>query len=126
MRFSDVLEIFEREYESLLGKFCHYNLSVQEAIEIQDDYIWHPGVYVWFHPKDGVLRVGRSLSNSRKRSLEHIGHNTGGIIKEYAQDSETRIFLFNVKDTGDYHWVASLEVYFENELNPVLKAVRQG
>ncbi|TFH89115.1 hypothetical protein [Vibrio ouci] len=126
MRFSDILDIFEREFKPLLGKFCNYNLSVQEAIDTQDDYIWHPGVYVWFHPKDGVLRVGRSLSNSRKRSLAHVGHNTGGLIKEYAQDSETRIFLFNVKDISDYHWVASLEIYFENELNPVLKSGRQG
>ncbi|WP_225509145.1 hypothetical protein, partial [Vibrio vulnificus] len=58
--------------------------------------------------------------------VSHFVLESKGLIKEYAQDSETRIFLFNVKDISDYHWVASLEIYFENELNPVLKAGRQG
>ena len=83
-------------------------------------------MYVWYHPEKEVLKVGRHLQNSRKRALEHIQANTGGVMNDYGEDSSTILLLFNVKSTDDIHWVAALEIYFENNIHPEVKAARLG
>ncbi len=124
--FKQIVELFNNEFSSLKDEFCLFNLSVKEASESKLDYIWHPGVYIWWHPDKGVVRVGRHLINSRKRALEHISYNTGGIIKELSEDNKTRVFLFNIKNIEKIHWVAALEIYFELKLEPSVKAGRLG
>lgn len=129
MKITDIQEIktkFEVGFHPIDKLFHILELSVEEAPHSAEKYVWHPGVYVWIHPEDGVLRVGRHLTNSRKRALEHIGANTGGIMTERAAKPGTRLLLFNVIDPKDYHWVAALEIFFENELFPEVKAGRKG
>lgn len=91
-------------------------------------YIYYPGVYVFY--LDGkVIKVGRHLTNSRKRALEHLKANTRNEILEMNTlegNLESKILLFNVKDPEDYHWLASVEMYFEKKLNPIIKSKRQG
>ena len=41
-------------------------------------------------------------------------------------DEETRVLLFNLKESEDKHWVAALEVYFEEQLSPEVKSGRLG
>jgi hypothetical protein len=120
----DIKKIFLAEFSPLKEKFIIYNLSVDDAREPDETFVWHPSVYVWFHETDGVIRVGRSLDNSRKRALQHIKENTGGKIIGYSKDVRTKIILFNVIHTQDYHWAASLEIYFEDKLNPKIAARR--
>ena len=75
----EVKQLFEEEFFNVREKFCVFTISVLKARESSEEYIWHPGVYVWWHP-DGVLKVGRHFTNSRKRALEHIEDNTGGVL----------------------------------------------
>lgn len=126
MNFDQVIKRFNAEFYTVSDKFCFFNLSVGEARTSSKVGVWHPGVYVWAHEVDGILRVGRSLSNSRKRALEHIADNTGGDMTAYGDSHYTRLYLFNVVKVEDYHWAAALEIYFENCLSPKLKAGRQG
>lgn len=83
-------------------------------------------VYIFFGIRRGVIRVGRSFDNSRKRALQHLRENTGGVMAELENDHNSRLILFNVKSSDDYFWVAALEVLLEKKLNPEVPAGRQG
>jgi len=41
-------------------------------------------------------------------------------------DEGTRLLLFNVKESEDKHWIAALEVFFEEQLSPEVKSGRLG
>jgi len=122
MNISYITEIFDREFAPIKDRFRYICLTVEEAPDSNTEFVWHPGVYVWFHPDKGVIRVGRSLTNSRKRALEHIVANTGGVVADISKDKDTRILLFNVIDPSNIHWITALEVYFERQLAPAVKA----
>lgn len=126
MNITDIKRIFEEEFSNISGKFEFIELRVTEAGDSKADYVWHPGVYLWWHPERGVVKVGRHLTNSRKRALEHVRANTGGVIKALANDPETKVLLFNVRDPNHHHWVAALEVFFEKQLNPTVRSGRLG
>ncbi len=84
-----------------------------------------PGVYVFWTPLKGVIKVGRSFDNSRKRALSHLPANTGGMV-EIIQDQKAILYLFNPNDSKDLHLVAGLEVLFEIELDPLVLSKRLG
>jgi len=129
MQVNEIHDIFINEFGDLSAYFKCFELSVEEARVSDEQCIWNPGVYVWWHPKKGVIKVGRHLTNSRKRALEHIEANTAGQIRELAEDAQTRILLFNLIDTDKelkLHWVAALEIYFEHKLNPSIPSKRTG
>ena len=78
-----------------------------------------------------VIKVGKSQTNSFKRSLEHIRDNTsakdGRIqMRDFGTMEDVLVVLINVKDDQYDHWVPSLEYYREKELNPLIKSVRRG
>ena len=87
------------------------------------DEVVKPGVYVFWN-KSEVIKVGRHLVNSRMRALQHIKADTGGIMKKLKNSKTAKLILFNVKNEKDFHWVASLEIYLELNLNPKIKAHR--
>ena len=126
MQRQDVIDIFKLEFNPILEKFIVIDISVLEAPESKAEYVWKPGVYVFWHPQRGVIRVGRSFDNARKRALQHLPANTGGAMSNLASDAEARLILFNVVDPDDYFWVAALEVYLEKKLKPEIPAGRQG
>ncbi len=126
MQREDVINIFKSEFNPILEKFIVIDVSVSEASDSTAEHIWKPGVYVFWHPQMGVIRVGRSFDNSRKRALQHIPSNTGGVMASLASDFDARLILFNVKKAEDYFWVAALEVYLEKKLKPKIPAGRQG
>lgn len=121
-----VIELFQKEFISIADRFFVYDLPLDEATNLQAEHIWKPGVYVFWHPKRGVIKVGRHLTNSRKRALEHIRDDTGGAMKELDKDAETRLLLFNVMKPEEFHWVAALEIFFEVNLNPEISSGRLG
>jgi len=87
---ADVRSLFNVEFGPVASQFVIFELDVEEARKSNDTYVYNPGVYVWLHPSKGVIRVGVSMINSRKRSLEHIDANTGGIIQDLSKDSSTK------------------------------------
>jgi hypothetical protein len=126
MQREDVINVFKSEFNPILEKFIVIDISVSEASDSIAEHVWKPGVYVFWHPQRGVIRVGRSFDNSRKRALQHLPANTGGVMANLASDFEARLILFNVKKSEDYFWVAALEVYLEKKLKPEIPAGRQG
>ena len=135
-----IVTIFGREFEPIAGKFI-VNILEKDKWDSKEDYIWHPGVYVWYHrEKQRVIKVGRHLENARKRALEHVQDNTNNVGRDYVDEGEEYemgkirtsdqdnvvLILFNVRDVGDYHWVAAVEIYLERMLNPLIRAGRLG
>lgn len=124
MQIQEIKMVFDREFWSVAGKFDTIFLHGNEAWESQDLRVARPGVYIWW--KDGqVLKVGRNLTNARKRALEHVRDDTGRSMAILKDDPKVQLILFTVHPK-DYHWVAAVEIYLENELSPKIKSKRQG
>ena len=123
-RTKDIERIFEREFWPIAGLFDRLIMDYEEAEDSDDPRVARPGVYVWLSG-DEVLKVGRSFSDARKRALEHIRDNTAQKMGVLAGDPEARLVLFTVL-SEDYHWVAALEVFLENNLQPSIPSKRQG
>jgi len=123
----EIRDRFAQEFGFIGQKFAILEGDCTWARETKDTFVAHPGVYVWTHPRRGVVRVGISLQNSRKRALQHVGpDNTGGIMQALGNDSHTRLMLFNVKDPRDSHWACAVEKYFEAALSPEIRPQRLG
>ena len=139
MNVNKVIEIFEQEFAPIRNKF--EIIKVLEGHKLESDFIrkvkkppenediiWHPGVYV-FYGNGHVYRVGRHLTNSRMRVLQHINDNTRNNnyqINDLKNYKDTEIILFNVINKEDKHWVAAVEIYLEKELEPLIKSGRTG
>lgn len=122
----EIKKIFLSEFSAINNKFSIIELKYDEVEHSKKEHVWHPGVYVWHDAEKGVLKVGRHFTNSRKRALEHMAANTGGIMEEYGGKPDTNLILFNIKILDEYHWVAAVEVYLEKVLDPLVKSKRQG
>ena len=125
------IELFESEFGPLTSHFKRFDFTEREARKSQEDKVWHPGVYVWYSESQGIIRVGKSFTNSRKRALEHIRDNTGGVMQRLEERGELRLQLFNLKefdstDAPKLHWVAALEVLFEHQLKIHIPSKRIG
>lgn len=132
----EIENIFNREFKTILNKFKvirvlrgkPFNVENILKAKDEDNLIWHPGVYV-FYGDGKVWKVGRHLTNSRKRVVEHITAETRTPehnIKDLENISDAEVILFNVIDSKDYHWVAAVEIYLENELKPLIPSKRTG
>ena len=126
MDITEVKYLFEKEFWAHRNKFEVYDLPLAKAENSHEQHIWKPGVYVFWHPTRGVIKVGRHFTNSRKRAFEHLRDNTGGVMTALKGDEGTRLLLFNVKESEDKHWIAALEVFFEEQLSPEVKSGRLG
>lgn len=124
----DVKNLFLSEFREISDKFAIIEVSLNKAAEDKSEYVWHPGVYV-FWSNNKVIKVGRHLENSRKRALDHVTadmHNEEFTIAKLANEEETILLLFNLKDHQDRHWAAALEIFFEERLQPAIKSKRIG
>jgi len=126
MKIEKVKASFESEFSSVLGKFAVYDITLDQAKNFTGDFIWNPGVYIFWNASEGVIKVGRHLTNSFNRALEHIRDNTGGKMQELDGDPDTHLLLFNIKLEKDRYWVAALEIFFELELKPKISSGRLG
>jgi len=125
METRDIINMFEVEFAHLKSKFRVYDLTLDKAKHASAEGIVAPGAYVFWKAGE-VIKVGRNLTNSRKRALQHIRDNTGGHMKTLKGDPTTHLLLFNVKNFDDRHWVSALEVFFELRLKPKIRAHRLG
>lgn len=117
---------FEQEFAALRNKFEVYELLLAQAENSRALHVCNPGVYVFWHSNRGVIKVGRHFTNSRKRAFEHLRDNTGGTMAALKSSPDVTLFLFNVKDPRDKHWVAALEVFLEEHLSPEIRSNRLG
>lgn len=125
---NEVYSTFEREFGLIQDKFRFISISVGEARNSTERLLTNPGVYIYWKELD-IVKVGRSFTNSRKRSLEHIRDNTRNeIIEMQSLESEEKcgIIYINCLDKEDYHWIAAIEIYLEKRLNPIIKSRRTG
>ena len=123
-----IVDLFNQEFSSILDKFRFIDVSLNEAPNSDIECIWHPGVYIWFHPSAGVLKIGRSLSNARKRALEHAreSEETNKEMRKHADLADVRLLFFNLIIPDDYHWAAAVEILLENKLGPLTRSKRTG
>jgi hypothetical protein len=68
----------------------------------------------------------RSFDNARKRALQHISANNGGVISTLDSVADVRLIFLSGKNPEDYFWIAALEVLFELCASPEVKAGRLG
>ena len=102
MEIKKIIDAFKSELSALIGKFDYMDLNGVAIRESQDPSIARAGVYIFY--KDGeVFKVGKGLSNARKRALQHFGDNTGKIMKELDGDSELHLLLFTVDKRENEH-----------------------
>lgn len=115
----DVIAIFESEFSSIMGKFAVYDITLEQVADFWAPYLYKPGVYVFWSETDGVIKVGRHLTNSIKRAQEHIRDDTNKIMKQLDGDPNIHLLLFNVKIFENRHWVAAVEIFLELNLKPI-------
>jgi hypothetical protein len=116
---------FEREFWPVRYKFDLIFLREDEIEGATHPSVSRSGVYIWTDGRKKVIKVGRSLSNSRKRAVEHLYDNTGGTMGALKDDPEALLVLINV-EPQDKHWAAALELYMEQKLQPEISSKRQG
>ena len=135
-----IIRMFESEFGFIQDKFEIMDLlgnnspmdykTIEFLALPSKDYniVWHAGVYL-FIGNDQVYRVGVSLKNSRHRVMQHLDVGTskdGNSVMDIDKYPDKSILLFNVKNMEDRHWLLALEAYFEEKLNPLIKASRIG
>ncbi len=129
MTLSDVKDKFVNEFAPLVNKFNIHELKIKDAINNSSNEVNCPGIYVFWNPEHSVIKVGKSQSNSKKRSLQHIQDNTnkGDInMSALADDDKAVLMLFNIISDKDLHWLLSLEAFMEWNTNPSIPAGRIG
>jgi hypothetical protein len=127
----EIIDFFNKEFGSLLKKFEIIVKPISDVRNATDEFIWKPGCYVWWDSKNGPIKVGRSLSNSRKRALDHLSadyknREKNEIIAHMKDNPNSKLILFNVKDEKDMHWVAAVEIYLEKNLSPKIPSNKTG
>lgn len=136
-----IIELFEKEFAPIKEKFKVIKLlsdnsdekrvlESEEIRRIKIDYVHNPGVYV-FYGNGSPYRVGRHLTNTRKRVMQHYNENTSKDnfnIRQLNDFDDREVILFNLIDLKDMHWAAALEIFLEDRLKGDLKipAKRQG
>jgi hypothetical protein len=115
MTLNEIQELIRAEFGSIADKFTVHDIALSTAHKDSTPGAANPGVYVYMK-EGGVVKVGRHLTNSRKRALEHIIADTGGKMGALIKG-----------DTRDHlHWVCALEVFLETKLNPEVRSARIG
>jgi len=125
----EIKNIFTNEFLPIKSKFNVFELCIDDAMNNDSKEVNRPGIYVYWHPKHGVIKVGKSQSNSKKRALQHIRDNTHNEeinMSSLPSEQEAKLLLFNIHDDKDLHWVLSLEAFLEWNTSPKIKAGRIG
>jgi len=129
LTIDDVKEVFANEFYLIQDKFRVLDIPVSEAKGNKDQKINSPGVYVHWHPQFGVVRVGKSQTNSKSRSFDHFRDGTKSDECDMSQlgvDPNSHLILFNIRSEDDSHWILSVENYLEKQLQPAIPPGRKG
>lgn len=126
---SEIKGIFSKEFLAIENKFNVIELNINDALHNGNNEVNMPGIYIYWHPTYGVIKVGKSQSNSKKRALEHIRDNTHNAdinMNTLPNEKETILLLFNIINNKDLHWLLSLEAFMEWNISPAISAGRIG
>ncbi|MCW5518152.1 hypothetical protein [Muriicola sp. Z0-33] len=126
MNTEKIIEIFKSEFEFIENKFIIIEEKINKLNDSQKEFIYNPGVYILID-NNLVIKVGRHFTNSRKRALEHIKANTKNELfemKNLIHSNNSKAILINLKDKNEFHWIASVEIYLEQKLSPLIKTKR--
>jgi len=132
----EIRELFKGEFVYIAEKFNITLMSLNALTQSKA-----PGVYVfWKH--NSVIKVGRSLTNAMARALQHIGPDDTGNkadqkekdwrrvlprdqgMKVLKNDELCHLLLFTIKERDDRHWIAALELFLEDHLEPEIRSKR--
>ena len=119
----EIRKLFSMEFGFLENRFKFIAVEAGKWRSTEDEAA-RPGVYVFWRAGE-VIKVGRSFSNARKRAAEHMRDDTGGRMNALKEDKQARLLLYTV-EAAEAHWVAALEVFFEEWLNPSIRSKRKG
>ncbi len=142
----EVIKVFIDEFTGELSKFVIVDRPFPGAVtDSTEQELWKPGCYVWWTPRHGVIKVGGSLVNTRKRALEHVAAQTKCAEFNMADladpEAGARLLLFNIwpsdarlgtetenqeKALQARHRAASVEIFLEERLNPLIRSKREG
>ena len=121
---AEIRKLFSMEFGVLEERVRFFEVEPPANWLKTGDDAARPGVYVYWH--DGrVVKVGRSLTNARKRAYQHIQHDTQGKMKVLENDPNARILLFTVS-LEDCRWAAAFEIFLEDRLHPAIPTQRRG
>jgi hypothetical protein len=128
---SDILDVFRSEYCFLEKekRISILDLTLDIAITNNGEAVNKPGVYVFWKETLGVIKIGKSQSNSKIRALQHIRDNSKNDkvqMGDLNNDKSCHLFLFNVLSRDDIHWILGLEYFMEMKLNPLIPSTRNG
>lgn len=129
LSLEEVLSHFEREFSIVRDRFSVHSIPLIAAHQNHEVPVNNPGVYIHWRNDVGVIKVGKSQANSKKRALEHIRHNTKNSqfeMKDLEKDVDARLILFNIGAKKDIHWLLSLEAYMDWNCNPLIPSRRIG
>lgn len=127
--FDAVNSAFKEEFGHTSDRFSIVHLKIAEAMTTADPIANRPGAYLFWHPQYSVVMVGKHQANSKMRALQHIRDNTKNetvALGTLKNDPELDLYLFNVANDRDKHWVLALEAFFEWNIKPVIRAHRMG
>lgn len=127
----EIKDIFKTEFGFLADRFSIFELSLNDAEISKEPDTNLPGVYVHWSPTLGVVKVGKSQTNSRKRSMEHVRYNTlkkgtSYGMAQLADEPGAKVVLFNIISKENVHWLLSLEYFLEDKLGPWVRSDRRG
>lgn len=128
---TDILDVFRSEYFFLEKekRIVVIDLTLDIAETDNGEAVNKPGVYVFWKETSGVIKVGKSQSNSKARALQHIRDNSKNDKIQMADlndDKSCHVLLFNVLSHDDIHWILGLEYFMETRLDPKIPATRNG
>lgn len=129
LNLETTIGLFESEYSAVRSKFNLIMLSIDDAFKDSTISTGSTGVYVFWKPNIGVIKVGKSQTNSKKRALEHLTANTKNELIEMESlkhDKEAKLLLININLANNLHWLLSLEAFMEWNTYPAIKAKRMG
>ena len=127
----EVILLFEQEFFPIRDKFIKpiINIQLKAAGENKAVSVNEAGIYIHWRSDLGVIKVGKSQVNSKKRALEHITdntHNSHFEMRHLQDDENARLILFNISDKKDIHWLLSVEAFMEWNSNPLIPSKRIG
>lgn len=131
LAIDQVTSTFNSEFSIISSKFKIIDLDMAGAKINRGGDLAKPGVCVFWDPSHGVIKVGRSLENSHKKSFEHFRENTTGGSPPFEMNTlpdnpKAHLLLINVFNPKDYHWTAAVEIFLEDKLDPYMKTGRTG
>lgn len=125
----EIVAIFKAEVSQLSEKFIINDLILESARTAKESSLTRPGVYIFWKADVGVIKVGKSETNARKRALEHLRDDTKNhklSMSSLSTDPSCHLLLITVAEDKDRHWVSSLESFLERKLNPLIGSKRTG